>query len=173
LKIGTFYSSPRDPRCLFKSSRRNVLWPRMLVRFASPQSLLSMFARAKGRRLTCFVMLESPYLQTQSILNSLHSSSNAQANLVQMPVLTTFIPSLTPNSPFRVSIHSWDKPRPTRIMEALMQPDDSVLYGARIFIDGLCVSYVIYLDHFRDGKFVHSNNRPEGAFSVKGLRGRM
>jgi hypothetical protein len=58
-------------------------------------------------------------------------------------------------------------------MEALMQADDSVLYGARIFIDGLCVSYVIYLDRLRGGKFVLSNNRPEGAFLVKGLHGHM
>lgn len=58
-------------------------------------------------------------------------------------------------------------------MEALMQPDDSVLYGVRIFIDGLCVSYVIHLNQLREKKFMIPNHHPEAVFSVRGRHGRM
>ncbi|EAW10895.1 uncharacterized protein ACLA_065290 [Aspergillus clavatus NRRL 1] len=61
-------------------------------------------------------------------------------SLVQLPILATFIPSLPPNTPFRVSVHSWEKPRPSLLTESLMQPDDALLFEVRIFIDGLCVS---------------------------------
>lgn len=82
---------------------------------------------------------ESPYLHTPSLLNP-SAYYPGQSTVPQLPVLTTFIPSLPHNTPFRVSVHSWEKPRPSRMMESLMQPDDSVLYEVRIFIDGLCVS---------------------------------
>jgi hypothetical protein len=56
-----------------------------------------------------------------------------------LPVLTSFIPSLLPDSAFRVSIHSWERPRPSRTMESLMQLDDSIAYEVRVYIDGVSV----------------------------------
>lgn len=70
-----------------------------------------------------------------------YSGHGNSGNAAQIPVLTTFIPSLPQNSPFRVSVHSWDRPRPSRRLEGFMQPEDVVLYEVRVFIDGLCVSY--------------------------------
>ncbi|OJJ48089.1 hypothetical protein ASPZODRAFT_14243 [Penicilliopsis zonata CBS 506.65] len=93
----------------------------------------------------CFVTREkeSPYLHNPSIINPA-SYWLQHSNLGQLPVLTTFIPSLPHNTPFRVSIHSWEKPRPSRVMESLMQPDDSVFYETRVFIDGLCVAGTVF-----------------------------
>ncbi|KAK2879552.1 hypothetical protein FQN49_000772 [Arthroderma sp. PD_2] len=90
--------------------------------------------------------LESPYLQAQTILNPgpYYNQSSIQGTPGQMPVLTCFVPSLTRDTPFRVSVHSWDRPRPTRIMEGLMQPDDAVMFEVRIFIDGICASASLF-----------------------------
>nr|KMM69449.1 hypothetical protein CPAG_05764 [Coccidioides posadasii RMSCC 3488] len=98
-----------------------------------------------GAKFYMAEFLESPYLQTQAFINpSLffpQNNNSLQGGPGQVPVLTTFIPSLPQDNPFRVSIHSWERPRPTRVLEGVMQPDDSVMYEVRIFIDGFCVSW--------------------------------
>ncbi|KAI5285940.1 hypothetical protein KEM54_000183, partial [Ascosphaera aggregata] len=45
-----------------------------------------------------------------------------------------------PGSAFRCSVHNWTKPKPSRMMEGLMRPEDTVLFEVRVFIDGVCVS---------------------------------
>ncbi|KAK2740474.1 hypothetical protein FQN57_006101 [Myotisia sp. PD_48] len=92
-------------------------------------------------KTNCFVARdsESPYIQAQALLNPNSFLAN-NGFPGQIPVLTTFVPSLPCNSPFRVSVHSWKRPTPTRVMESLMQPEDSVVYEVRVFIDGICVS---------------------------------
>lgn len=53
-----------------------------------------------------------------------------------------------------------------------MQPDDSVLYEVRIFVDGLCVAYVIR--HLRFClRLVLTKAYTEAVFSVRGLLGPM
>ncbi|GIJ91621.1 hypothetical protein Asppvi_010593 [Aspergillus pseudoviridinutans] len=97
-------------------------------------------------RTQCFVTqeeVETPYINSAAIVNP-GSYFMPRASVVQLPVLTTFIPSLAQNTPFRVSVHSWDKPRPSLLMESLMQPDDALLFEIRIFIDGLCVSGSVF-----------------------------
>ncbi|KAH1451906.1 hypothetical protein KXX13_003237 [Aspergillus fumigatus] len=97
-------------------------------------------------RTQCFVTqeeVETPYINSAAIVNS-GSYFMPRASVVQLPVLTTFIPSLPQNTPFRVSVHSWDKPRSSLLMESLMQPDDALLFEIRIFIDGLCVSGSVF-----------------------------
>ncbi|KAJ5659055.1 hypothetical protein N7507_005506 [Penicillium longicatenatum] len=109
----------------------------------------------------CFVTkdTESPYLQISASMSP-PSYYPAQGNVGQVPVLTTFIPSMPKDSSFRVSIHSWDKPRPSRFMEKLMEPEDVLVFEGRVFIDGQLVAggifgqraiwpYVIDID--RDG----------------------
>ncbi|KAJ5300517.1 Apoptosis-inducing factor 1 [Penicillium atrosanguineum] len=87
----------------------------------------------------CFVIreTESSYLQNVS---TGHSYYPVQGNYGQLPVLTTFIPSMTKDSPYRFSIHSWEKPRPSRLIEGMMQPDDLLMYEARVFVDQQCVA---------------------------------
>ncbi|KAF7167431.1 hypothetical protein CNMCM5623_000791 [Aspergillus felis] len=97
-------------------------------------------------RTQCFVTqeeVETPYINSAAIVNP-GSYFMPRASVVQLPVLTTFIPSLPQNTSFRVSVHSWDKPRPSLLMESLMQPDDALLFEIRIFIDGLCVSGSVF-----------------------------
>ncbi|PWY77123.1 hypothetical protein BO70DRAFT_398011 [Aspergillus heteromorphus CBS 117.55] len=93
----------------------------------------------------CFVTKdkESPYLHSPALLSPA-SCSVSHGNLGQLPVLTTFIPSMRLNTPFRVSVHSWEKPMPSRLMESLLQPEDALLFEIRIFIDGLCVSGSVF-----------------------------
>lgn len=63
-----------------------------------------------------------------------------QGNMSALPVLTTYIPGLLEGTPFRASIHSWDRPRPSRLMDSLMQSDDALLFQAQVYIDGVAVS---------------------------------
>lgn len=69
-----------------------------------------------------------------------HNYISHQGTTSALPVLTTYIPGLQEGTPFRASIHSWEKPRPSRLMERLMQPDDVLLFQAQIYIDGAPVS---------------------------------
>ncbi|KAL4961215.1 uncharacterized protein BDV14DRAFT_127829 [Aspergillus stella-maris] len=89
----------------------------------------------------CFVTRdrESPYLHNPAIFGPA-TYVQPHGNLGQLPVLTTFIPSLPANSAFRVSIHSWEQPHASRLMESLLQPDDTSMFEVRIFVDGLCVA---------------------------------
>jgi hypothetical protein len=89
----------------------------------------------------CFVTkdTESPYLQSPDVLG-LNAFYRTQGTRGQIPILTSFIPSLQHNTPFRISIHNWDKPRPSRLIESIMQPDDVLLYEARVFVDGACAA---------------------------------
>ncbi|EAU38613.1 predicted protein [Aspergillus terreus NIH2624] len=93
----------------------------------------------------CFVIddQESPYLYSPA-LNLGRSYYPVQGNLGRLPVLTTFIPSIAPGTPFRVSIHSWERPGPSRLMETLLHPDDALLFEARVFIDGECVAGSVF-----------------------------
>ncbi|PGH02338.1 hypothetical protein AJ79_07678 [Helicocarpus griseus UAMH5409] len=96
-------------------------------------------------RTQCFVTRdnESPYIHADSLA---HPSSHplqgnyAHGNFGYTPILTAFVPSMARNTPFRVSVHSWHKPTPTRMMENLMQPEDSVVFEIRIFIDGVFIA---------------------------------
>ncbi|CRG91532.1 putative RNA-binding protein C23E6,01c [Talaromyces islandicus] len=81
---------------------------------------------------------DSPYLLNTSFINPQHFFN--QKWLGQLPILTSFIPSLPQQSPFRVSIHSWEKPCPSRVVESLMHPDDCVLFEVRIYMDNVCVA---------------------------------
>lgn len=84
---------------------------------------------------------DSPYLHNQVLDHPASFYHQAgQGGPGQIPVLTTFVPSLPRGNPFRVSVHTWDQPAPTRIMQSLMQPGDSVMYEVRIFIDGYFIA---------------------------------
>lgn len=84
---------------------------------------------------------DSPYLHNQVLDHpASHYHQAGQGGPGQIPVLTAFVPSLARGNPFRVSVHSWERPCPTRILESLMHSEDTVMYEVRIFIDGYCIS---------------------------------
>lgn len=92
----------------------------------------------------------------------------------RLPVLTTFIPSITPGTPFRISIHSWEKPGPSRLMESFLQPDDALMFEARVFIDGECVAYVYRTcSYYFEEPTANLHCTLEEASSVRGQLGPM
>ncbi|KAJ5355742.1 hypothetical protein N7517_010351 [Penicillium concentricum] len=93
----------------------------------------------------CFVTKDkhSPYLHNAAFLGP-HTHLPEQGAFNQLPVLTTFIPSLPRDSPFQVSVHSWEKPRPSMQIESNMEPEDVLLFEVRLFIDGVFVTGSIY-----------------------------
>ncbi|CAG7949062.1 unnamed protein product [Penicillium olsonii] len=87
-------------------------------------------------RTQCFVTRDhdAPYLQAFHL-----GPQGYQGSLMfnQLPVLTTFIPSLVVDSQFQISVHSWETPRPSVQFESNMGPEDTVMFEARVYIDGV------------------------------------
>lgn len=84
----------------------------------------------------CFVAkdFDAPYLQA---INLGPHGYQGPVMFNQLPVLTTFIPSLPVDSTFQISIHSWETPRPSAKFESNMGPEDTVMFEARVYIDGI------------------------------------
>ncbi|KAJ5341875.1 hypothetical protein N7541_010999 [Penicillium brevicompactum] len=91
----------------------------------------------------CFVTKDhdSPFLQTPHL-----GPQRYQGPLIfnQLPVLSTFIPSLPPDSPFQISVHSWETPRPSVQFETNMGPEDTLMFEVRVYIDGIFSSGSLY-----------------------------
>lgn len=94
----------------------------------------------------CFVTKDkdAPFLHAVHLGPRLY---HEQGFFNQLPVLTTFIPSLPPDSPFQVSIHSWDTPHASIQIETNMGPEDTVLFEARVYIDGVFSAWVYPASH--------------------------
>ncbi|OQE35179.1 hypothetical protein PENCOP_c014G01058 [Penicillium coprophilum] len=93
----------------------------------------------------CFVTKDkdSPYLHNAVFIGP-HAHLPEQCVFNQLPVLTTFIPSLPKGNPFHLSVHSWEKPRPSVQIESNMEPEDVLLFEVQLFIDGVVVAGSIY-----------------------------
>ncbi|RDW63918.1 hypothetical protein BP5796_10420 [Coleophoma crateriformis] len=57
-----------------------------------------------------------------------------------LPTVTSFIPALTEGDPFRVSIHCWTDPEPSRLLQSITKYAEQAIFEARVFIDGNLVS---------------------------------
>jgi hypothetical protein len=127
-------SSPTDPRSPFRNSKQPVL-------LFKTQVIISYYAQpAQQPAHTSYV--ESAQLQA-SVATALPYPID-HAIPIQLPTVASFIPNLPFGFPFRISIHSWEKPLPSRSMAALMQMHHNreiVMFEARAFIDGHCVAY--------------------------------
>jgi hypothetical protein len=133
-KIGTFFSFLQARKSRYKSSRLNTMSPGISVSW--PTFLDSMVACPTDT----LGHTESPFLHSSTFTSVPFASDGPPIS--QLPVLTSFIPSLFQNAPFRVSIHSWEKPKPSRMMESLVGPHDAILFEARVYIDGVLVACV-------------------------------
>jgi len=94
--------------------------------------LRSAYGRAHAKRL------DSPFLNKSfcagvpfAVEDRLHT---------HLPVLTSFVPSLNQNAPFRVSVHSWERPKASRTIESLVGPRDTVLFEVRVYADGVLMA---------------------------------
>jgi hypothetical protein len=57
-----------------------------------------------------------------------------------LPTLTAFIPSLDNGTPFKISVHSWEAARPSRLLTSAKAAEEEALFEARIYIDGVLVA---------------------------------
>lgn len=57
-----------------------------------------------------------------------------------VPILTSFVASLERGAPFRISIHSWEKPKPSRLLLSYKTSDEAVMFEARVYLDGVLVA---------------------------------
>lgn len=91
--------------------------------------------------LICTLSLpDSPYLNDMGPVLGPQSFQMPPGTQTLLPVLGSYVPSLQEGVPFRASIHNWDQPVPSRLMDSLMQPDDALLYHAQVYIDGIPAS---------------------------------
>lgn len=109
-KIGTFWCSQSYQKFRNKSTRQPVRWFRIMV---------SVSIQLRGAR--------------SLLLAEIHTM---QGNVALLPTVTSFIPSLPAREGLRISIHSWQNPEMSRYILSLKRPTDSVVFEARLFIDG-------------------------------------
>lgn len=57
-----------------------------------------------------------------------------------IPTVCCFIPSLAPGAPYKLSIHSWSTPSISQYTRAYGKDADSVVFEARLFVDGQLIS---------------------------------
>ena len=73
-------------------------------------------------------------------ISSLRPSADTDCHnfesMTLVPILTSFVASLQRGSAFRVSVHSWEKPNSSNILRSYKTPDETVMFEARVYIDG-------------------------------------
>lgn len=62
---------------------------------------------------------------------------------VGMPVMTCYVPALSPGTPFHVSIHSWKMPGISQYTRNYSKHPELVKFETRILVDGRLVACVI------------------------------
>ncbi|KFY37578.1 hypothetical protein V495_07093 [Pseudogymnoascus sp. VKM F-4514 (FW-929)] len=79
-------------------------------------------------KTTCHVIQDSEYLP-------------AQGTLPLLPTVTSFVPALGQGQNFRLSIHSWEAPEPSRFAMNFTKEPGLIMFEARVFIDGRLAGY--------------------------------
>lgn len=64
------------------------------------------------------------------------AGTNYQNSVTHVPTLTCFVNSLDQGRPFRVSIHSWEKPRPSDLLQSFQPAPETIVFEAKLYIDG-------------------------------------
>jgi hypothetical protein len=59
-----------------------------------------------------------------------------QGTLPLLPTVTSFVPGLGEGQTFRLSIHSWEAPEPSRFALNFTKDPSLIMFEARVFIDG-------------------------------------
>ncbi|KAF2174905.1 hypothetical protein K469DRAFT_680758 [Zopfia rhizophila CBS 207.26] len=62
----------------------------------------------------------------------------------QFSTLTCYIASLPTSTPFRISVHSWMKPKPTTLIGSQRMAHQKVVYNIRVVVDGTRVFHEYY-----------------------------
>lgn len=69
---------------------------------------------------------------------------NQRNNVLLLPTVTSFIQALPAGEPFRISVHSWENPEPSRYAHNVTKQPDLIMFEARVLVDGRLVGYVLY-----------------------------
>ncbi|KFY15542.1 hypothetical protein V492_01924 [Pseudogymnoascus sp. VKM F-4246] len=64
-----------------------------------------------------------------------------QGTLPLLPTVTSFVPALGQGQNFRLSIHSWEAPEPSRFALNFTKDPGLIMFEARVFIDGRLAGY--------------------------------
>ncbi|KAK5281072.1 2-isopropylmalate synthase (Alpha-isopropylmalate synthase) (Alpha-IPM synthetase) [Exophiala xenobiotica] len=75
-----------------------------------------------------------------SSLQAIDGDRNSYESMTVLPTLTCFVASLDRGSSFRVSIHSWEKPKPSDLLLSYKTPEEVVLFEAKVYIDGILMA---------------------------------
>ncbi|KAG5440342.1 hypothetical protein PCANB_001912 [Pneumocystis canis] len=80
-----------------------------------------------------------------------------------LPTVTTYISCLPPTDPIKISLHSWTPPHISRAMASMPpKPEENVAYipmfEARIYIDGIPITYQLMLPHSKWPVVIDSYN---------------
>ena len=62
---------------------------------------------------------------------------NTFESMTLVPSVTCFITSLEHGTPFRISVHSWQKPVASSILRAYKTPEEKTAFEARVYVDGV------------------------------------
>ena len=72
----------------------------------------------------------------------------APSQIAQLPHVTAFLAAQPEGSAFRVSVHSWELPQPSNHLQFAVEHGKQAYFEARVFIDGLCVAWVLSADGY-------------------------
>ncbi|EXJ64638.1 hypothetical protein A1O7_00975 [Cladophialophora yegresii CBS 114405] len=72
---------------------------------------------------------------------------NPFESMTLVPILTSFVASLERGASFRISIHSWEKPKPSQLLLSYKTPDESALFESRVYLDGVLVAQRMFDDN--------------------------
>ncbi|KAK5070947.1 hypothetical protein LTR64_003921 [Lithohypha guttulata] len=64
------------------------------------------------------------------------AGNDYNSSITQTPTMTCFIASLDAGHAFRVSVHSWEKPRPSSLLSSFKPAPERITFEAKLFIDG-------------------------------------
>ncbi|KIV89274.1 hypothetical protein PV10_08852 [Exophiala mesophila] len=72
------------------------------------------------------------------------TNPNTFESMTLVPSMTCFITSLEHGTPFRISVHSWQKPVASSILRAYKTPEEKTAFEARIYVDGVLQSQRLF-----------------------------
>ncbi|KIW44504.1 uncharacterized protein PV06_02967 [Exophiala oligosperma] len=79
----------------------------------------------------CYALEQASCLQGLDFNRSNYESMNI------LPTLTCFVASLERGSSFRISIHSWEKPKASSLLLRSKRAEEIVLFEANVYVDGI------------------------------------
>lgn len=94
-------------------------------------------------KTTCHVIQDSgkavdgvAYLLVDFISQARRRNMANRLDAEYLPTVTSFVPALGQGQNFRLSIHSWKAPEPSRFALNFTKEPGLIMFEARVFIDG-------------------------------------